>query len=87
MKLYKLPIVLHQPSEDTNDMYLAEVPLLPGCRAWAETPSQALEYVQGIAEAFIESYQDRGIPLPEEVKALALEPVGPAIHAEITVAA
>ena len=87
MKLYKLPIALREPSEDTNDMYMAEVPLLPGCRAWGETASEALEYVKGVAEAFIESYHDRGIPLPEEVQALALEPMGPAIHAEITVAA
>lgn len=73
MKLYKLPIVLYEPSEDTNDLYMAEVPVLPGCRAWAETPSQVLEYVHGVAEAFIESYQDRGIPLPEEVKALTID--------------
>ena len=32
MKLYKLPIVLYEPSEDTNDMFMAEAPLLPGCR-------------------------------------------------------
>ena len=31
MKLYKLPIVLYEPSEETNDMFLAEVPVLPGC--------------------------------------------------------
>ena len=53
MKLYKLPIVLYEPSEDTNDMFMAEVPAMPGCRAWGETPSQALEYIQGVAEAFI----------------------------------
>ena len=87
MKLYKLPIVLYEPSEDTNDMYMAEVPLLPGCRAWGETPSQVLEYVQGVAEAFIESYQDRGVPLPEEVKALAVETKGEVVPGEIMVAA
>ena len=86
MKLYKLPIVLYEPSEDTNDMFLAEVPLLPGCRAWGNTPSEALEYVQGVAEAFIESYLEDGDPLPPAVEALALESVGPAVHGEITVA-
>ena len=44
-------------------MYMAEVPVLPGCRAWGDSPSEALEYVKGVAEAFIESYQD-GDPLP-----------------------
>ena len=56
MKLYKLPIVLYEPSEDTNDMFMAEAPILPGCRAWGETASQAIEYIQGVAEAFIKSY-------------------------------
>jgi predicted RNase H-like HicB family nuclease len=87
MKLYKLPIVLYEPSEDTNDMFLAEVPLLPGCRAWGDTPSLALEYVQGVAEAFIESYLEHGDRLPAEVEALALNPEGLAVHTEITVAA
>ena len=27
---YKLPYTLRAPSEDTEDMYLAEVPVLPG---------------------------------------------------------
>ncbi len=87
MKLYKLPIILYEPSEETNDIYMAEVPVLPGCRAWGETASEALEYVKGVAEAFIESYQDREIPLPEKVKALAIDTTGTAILGEITVAA
>ncbi len=87
MKLYKLPIVLHEPSEDTNDLYMAEVPLLPGCRAWAETPSQVLEYVQGVAAAFIESYHDRGVPLPEDVQSLAVGTTGTVVPGEIMVAA
>ena len=87
MKIYKLPIVLYEPSEDTNDLFLAEVPSLPGCRAWGETPSQALEYARGVAEAFIESYLERCGRLPEEVEALALNPSGPVVHAEIIVAA
>jgi predicted RNase H-like HicB family nuclease len=87
MKLYKLPIVLYEPSEDTNDMYMAEVPVLPGCRAWGETASQALEYVKGMAEAFIESYLEDGDPLPEAVEALALKSVGPVVHAAVTVSA
>ncbi len=33
MKLYKLPLVIHEPSEETEDKYMAEVPALPGCRA------------------------------------------------------
>ncbi len=87
MKLYKLPVVLYEPSEDTNDMFLAEVPLLPGCRAWGDTAALALEYMQGVAEAFIESYLEHGDRLPAEVEALALNPEGVVVHTEIIVGA
>ena len=86
MKLYKLPIVLYEPSEDTNDMYMAEAPLLPGCRAWGETPSQVLEYIQGVAEAFVESYIELEQPLPPELLALELETGGAGVEAEIVIA-
>ena len=86
MKLYKLPIVLYEPCEDTNDMFMAEAPLLPGCRAWGETASQALEYIQGVAEAFIESYEELEQPIPEELQRLALETEGSMVKAEIVIA-
>lgn len=67
MQLYKLPFVLRSPSEDTEDKYLAEIPALPGCRAWGDTAAEALGNLQSVATAFIESYRDRGDPLPAEV--------------------
>lgn len=42
MKQYRLPVTMYQPSEETEYKYLAEVPLLPGCRAWGNTPAEAL---------------------------------------------
>ncbi len=87
MKLYKLPIVLYEPSEDTEGKFMAEVPALPGCRAWGDTVGETLTYVQGVAEAFIDSYLDREIPLPEEVESSVYEPEVVAIHGEIIVAA
>ena len=86
MKLYKLPIVLYEPSEDTNDMFMAEAPLLPGCRAWGETPSQALEYIQGVAEAFIESYNELEQPIPPELEEMVLKSDGVTVKAEIVIA-
>ena len=86
MKLYKLPIVLYEPCEDTNDMFMAEAPLLPGCRAWGESPSQALEYIQGVAEAFIESYIEEEQPIPPELEALRIEAKGTTVKAEIVIA-
>ena len=73
MKLYRLPLVMHEPSEDTEGKYMAEVPALPGCRAWGDTAAEALENLQSVATAFIESYRDRGDTLPPEVVDAALE--------------
>ena len=71
MKLYRMKFVLREPSEDTEDKYLAEIPDLPGCRAWGDTAAQALENLQSVATAFIESCRDRGDSLPPQVAAAA----------------
>lgn len=86
MKLYKLPLVMHEPSVDTEDKYLAEIPVLPGCRAWGDTGTEALENLQSVAAAYIESYRDRGEPLPPEVEASALEATGSQMLGEMMVA-
>ena len=39
MELYRLAFVMHEPCYDTEDKYLAEIPALPGCRAWGDTPA------------------------------------------------
>ena len=67
MKHYKLRYVMHEPSEKTEDKYMAEIPALPGCRAWGDTPEDALDILQSVAAAFIESYMDHGNELPTEV--------------------
>lgn len=72
-RLYRLPVVMRPPSEDTEDKYLAEIPLLPGCRAWGDSPAQALEYLQSVATAFIDSHKGHGDPLPPAVEARAVE--------------
>ena len=64
---YRLPYTMREPCEDTGDMFLAEVPSLPGCCAWADTPEEALWILEGNAEAFIASYRERGKPLPPEI--------------------
>ena len=68
MKLYRLALVMHEPSEDTEEKYMAEVPDLPVCRAWGDTAAETLETIQSVAAAFIESYRSRGDPLPPEVE-------------------
>ena len=67
MKLYQLKYVLHDPCATQGWLYMAETPELPGCRAWAETASEALTELAVVAEQFILSYKDRGKPLPAAI--------------------
>lgn len=86
MKLYKLPLIIHEPSDDTEDKFMAEIPFLPGCRAWGETAAEVLENLQSVAAQFIESHRAAGDPLPPEVEAASSEPVGSQIPGEMLVA-
>ena len=65
MKQYRLPVLMYQPTEDTEYKYMAEIPVLPGCRAWGNTPAEALGYLQSVAAEFIESYRIHGHVLPK----------------------
>ncbi len=64
MEVYLLDYILHEPCEEQGGLYMAEIPELPGCRAWAETANQTLSELSVVAEQFILSYRDRGKPLP-----------------------
>ena len=73
MELYQLDYVLHEPSEEQGWLYMAEIPELPGCRAWAETANETRAELSTVAEQFILSYKERGKPLPAGI---ALSPAG-----------
>lgn len=73
MKHYKLRYVMHDPSEETEDKYLAEIPVLPGCRAWGDTPEEALDILSSVAAATIEVCIERGYELPAEVRASLID--------------
>ena len=50
----KLTAVLYQPSESTEpDKFMAEVPALPGCRAWGDTPDETLSILQAVADSYV----------------------------------
>lgn len=87
MKLYKLPIIMHEPTRETEGKYLAEVPNLPGCRAWGDTAADALGNLQSVATAFIESYKARGDALPREIEKASVDAGGKGIPSEVLVAA
>ena len=67
MKRYKLHYVMHEPYEETEDKYLVEVSALPGCKAWGDSPAEALDHVQSVAAAFIESHHELGDEFPPGV--------------------
>ena len=86
MKLYRLPLVMRGPTEDTENKYMAEVPAIPGCRVWGDTAAEALENLQSVAAAFIESYRSRGDSLPAEVEAVSSESIDNQMVSEVLVA-
>jgi predicted RNase H-like HicB family nuclease len=85
MKQYKLAVIMHQPSEETENKYMAEIPLLIGCRAWGDTPDEALEILRSVATEFIRSYKEHKQRLPREIEDAAYELVGTKATTEVTV--
>ena len=85
MKQYRLPVIIYQPSEETENKYMAEVTPLVGCRAWGDTPEEALDNVRSVAAEFIQSYKEHGQRLPRAVEDVAYELVGPKAPAEVMV--
>jgi predicted RNase H-like HicB family nuclease len=50
---------------DTDNIYVASVPELPGCMAHGETQTEALKEVQTAMELWIETAQEVGAYIPE----------------------
>lgn len=74
MKTYKLPYVIYPPSQSTEpDKYMAEIPILPGCMAWGDTPAETVDILQSVAAATIEVRIERGYGLPKEVAAASID--------------
>ncbi len=68
MKYYRLKYDLYDPSESTErDKYMAEIPAFSGCVAWGDTPEDALEILESVVAATIETYIEEGWELPEEI--------------------
>ena len=67
MAVYRLRYSVHDPTEDTDGLYMGEIPVLPGCRAWAETKEEIPDILQSVAQEFLASYRENGEELPDEV--------------------
>ena len=63
MKNYVFDVEIEQ---DTDGRWGAEIPLLPGCNAWGYTREEALESLQEVAQAFVETILEDGESFPEE---------------------
>ena len=64
----RLPYTLRGPCAETENMFLAEAPVLPGCRAWGATPEEALRSLDGVASEFVVSYKRHGDELPDNLQ-------------------
>ena len=74
MKRYQLAYVMYEPADSTeDDKYMAEIPALPGCRVWGDTPAETLYILEGVAEAYIQSCLEHGDPLPPGVVATPVQ--------------
>jgi predicted RNase H-like HicB family nuclease len=61
MPQYKYTVVVEQ---DEDGLYIASVPLLPGCYTQGETYEEALENIKDAIKLHIEARQAFGEPVP-----------------------
>lgn len=59
----KYEIILYWSNED--QVYIAEVPELPGCMAHGDSLEKALENIQTAIELWLETAREFGDPIPE----------------------
>ena len=60
-------------TKDEDGGFDAAVPALPGCRSWGRTRKDALRHAQEAIEAYIESLQKDGDPIPLEIESRTLK--------------
>lgn len=47
-------VVVHSPAMSTEpDKYMAEIPALPGCRAWGDSVEEVLDIIADLAKDFL----------------------------------
>ena len=59
----KFEVILYW--SDKDQLFIAEVPELPGCSAHGKTRSEALEQVDQAMDLWIETAREFGEPIPE----------------------
>ena len=54
-------------SQDEDGVFVAEVPVLPGCISQGTTREAAVANVREAIQAYVESLADRGEPVPPPI--------------------
>ena len=65
----KYEVIIHWSKDD--QVFIAEVPELPGCAADGATYQEALANVEAVIQEWIETAKDLGRPIPEPKGRLA----------------
>jgi predicted RNase H-like HicB family nuclease len=60
---YKYEIIIYWSKED--QVFIAEVPELPGCAADGETYQEAIQNVEKVINEWIETAKEIGRPIPK----------------------
>lgn len=61
--MYKYETIIYWSDED--QLFIADVPELPGCMAHGESPDEALKNAQDAMELWIDTAKEYGDPVPE----------------------
>ena len=61
--MYKYEIILYWSNED--EVFIAEVPELPGCMAHGDTQQAALKNINDAMQLWIDTAREFGDPIPE----------------------
>lgn len=53
-QVYGLTVEIHEwPISTEPDKWMAEIPALPGCTAWGDTPEEALDIISDLIVDFL----------------------------------
>jgi len=61
--MHKYEIIIYWSNED--NIFVAEVPELPGCMAHGDTQASALANANEAIQLWIDTAQEDGVPVPE----------------------